>query len=1384
MSSEFPPPDPPAPTLVPAPPRPHRIFQRLAARYIVPATTKPEGVRLVFDLETDGFADVATCIHCIVVIDLDSDRIDEFGPGQIEAGLARVAEADVLVGHNIINFDLSVLRRRRGWSPAPNVTVIDTLIASRLILANMKDLDDQAAAMGDPKLGKHRGRHSLAAWGARFGTPKVGDDIEIWAHWTPEMQERCVGDARITKTLFHFLQPAGQPAAALELEQQVTPICDAISAAGIPFHREAGERLRDQWEVKRAERAARIYTQFPELKNINSKKQLTKLLLSRGWIPEKFTKTTAAPSLDAEVLESIGVLFPEFEGLSEHAVLTQRLGLLANGDKAWLKSIGEDGRIHSAIVSIGTPNHRAAHFNPNIAQVPQPKRGKPYATECRSLFQIISGDWVFVACDQAGLQDRAFAHYLAEFDGGTYARAFVGGLDTHWASVQALNLISSETTRDKQSRFHSSLREGAKSFRYGFLFGAQNERAGIIIHTTVRAATNVDPSCDLQQRLFGGNTPDKLALIRVGGEAKTRFEAATPGLRELRQSLERQVEQCGWIPGLDGRRVPVGALYKVLNYAVTSAEAVICKRWLINVYDELCERFRIGWDGDFVIAAWVHDEIACCCRPEIADEVGAIMVRWAIEAGERYGLKLPLAADYTIGRSWAGEPISNKSDCAEASEIGTLSSPNVELSMAETDNQSPPADKLAEILNAAAAADRVDDRDVGAEDNGHGDARHGKNHRHDGGDDRAPWATPTVTEIRLLSPAYAAVMYSLRAEERAIVWPTKVNGGAQPESANTKGSGQHQNQHAGGNGHHTGNGRDHHAGDDDGYYGERTSYSQRNSGKPYAAERSRLQALGYMPPKEFPYALADGTVLFWEARFELLPSIAPTKEKPRKQVRIHHLANGQDVLGVGTERRVIYNWGAVMRAGPGAVVLYTEGAPKSQALIDNGLLASAVAFHSWKPECVDAARGQHVIFLADHPDPEGRNKAETFAADARKYLTPVAASFRTVPALHLWRNLGRDGEPPASWDVKDWLAAGGEAAKLVEICQEVPADADFSTIPLTLDEWFARDLPELDPIMGEVLTTTTRGILHANTGIGKSIFGLDWWGHAAAGKSFLHWHCPRPRRMLFIDGEMSRRLLRERLEGMVQRLDCRPPWFLAFNREDIPGFAPLNTREGQAAIWSLIEEAQRRTDGALDAVCFDNIMSLITGDMKEEDSWRDTLPLIQELTRRRTGQLWVHHTGHDASRGYGTKTREWLLDVVIHLDAVQRPDTDVSFTLSFPKARERSPRNREDFAEIALALIDNVWISEAAAGTKEKVSPMGRKFFEALQAATRTSKITHIGGCATASLDEWQAECIACGLLEPAEKAHSARTLFHKYRRELIAGNWITTNTEVAWILP
>jgi hypothetical protein len=277
-------------------------FTYLATPYIVHTDAKIGGLRWVFDVEADELLDKATVIHCVVISNLDTDEIFEYGPRQIPEALAHLTRFDCLVGHNATAYDLPLLHKLHHWKPKAGCTIIDTLVASRTILPHLDDLDDQAAAMGDPSLGKLRGRHSLESWGARLGISKVGVDITDFSKWSPELQARCVGDVLICKKLWQFLQPDGYSQQALKLEHRVAAICDQITKDGVPFDLEAAERRRQQWTVRRAELEAQLSQQFAGT-NLNSRTQIASLLEARGWVPQRRTKKTNKAQIDDEVLE-------------------------------------------------------------------------------------------------------------------------------------------------------------------------------------------------------------------------------------------------------------------------------------------------------------------------------------------------------------------------------------------------------------------------------------------------------------------------------------------------------------------------------------------------------------------------------------------------------------------------------------------------------------------------------------------------------------------------------------------------------------------------------------------------------------------------------------------------------------------------------------------------------------------------------------------------------------------------------------------------------------------------------------------------------------------------------------------------------------------------
>jgi hypothetical protein len=242
---------------------------------------------------------------------------------------------------------------------------------------------------------------------------------------------------------------------------------------------------------------------------------------------------------------------------------------------------------------------------------------------------------------------------------------------------------------------------------------------------------------------------------------------------------------------------------------------------------------------------------------------------------------------------------------------------------------------------------------------------------------------------------------------------------------------------------------------------------------------------------------------------------------------------------------------------------------------------------------------------------------------------------------------------------------------------------------------------------------------------------------------------------------------------LVRRLGEIPTTLFPFSHEDIENFAPLNTAAGAAILNGLIDKV-----GGVDGIVLDNIMSLIAGDMKEEEGWRQTLPLVTSLTKRGIAQVWLHHTGHDETRGYGTKTREWRMDNVIHLTTEERPDTDLSFRFEFRKARTRTPATRADFQDVTIALVSDEWTSSAKTAKRDALNPSNKKFLDALINVYASGATEMFDGRKVVRVELWRAECERLGLIEPG-KTDKARSWFSRNKRELIERNHVASHFDL-----
>ena len=313
--------------------------------------------------------------------------------------------------------------------------------------------------------------------------------------------------------------------------------------------------------------------------------------------------------------------------------------------------------------------------------------------------------------------------------------------------------------------------------------------------------------------------------------------------------------------------------------------------------------------------------------------------------------------------------------------------------------------------------------------------------------------------------------------------------------------------------------------------------ADKDADKPYPPVRAILLAKGYQITQTFPFAVPGTTEpLFYEDRCELKSGLTPTDKRPRKTSRYWHRdKNNEERCDTGS-RRIVYNWPAIMQAGPGATVFITEGANKSKPLNDAGLLATAVPYHKWEPECVSALAGHHLIYLADHNPDGGNDPAPKLAADARDKLAPHAASFRLVPATHLWKHLSpgvrtiRQGD-----DIKDWIEIGGDLTKLLDICREIPADGT-RLVYIDMSQWDCEPTPDQEWAVYNRIPLRQCVLFSGEGATGKSTEQLHLTAATVLKRDWLG-AMPEQGPAIFIDAEDDDKVIHRRLKAIAAHYD-------------------------------------------------------------------------------------------------------------------------------------------------------------------------------------------------------------------------------------------------------
>lgn len=542
--------------------------------------------RLAIDIETDDLD--ATTIWCAVTKDIDTGEVKVWKAAN---GLRQyIEDQDLLIGHNIISFDLPVLKKL--WNLNTNSNPLrDTLIMSRLL---------------NPVLEKG---HSLDSWGVRLGLKK-GDFSDFDGGLSEDMVDYCIQDVEITHALFTHLTDSlldwGQ---SVDLEHETAmvvkkqeengfkldvPKCMSMLANWQQTLMEIEEELQQVFQPITTERysdkTGKRLKDKVEVFNPGSRKQIAERLMSLGWKPRKHTEKGSV-IVDEKVLQTVKI--PQAKPILRYLLLQKRVAQV----KSWVENVSERGRVHCKVRTNGAITGRMTHSKPNLAQVP--RVGSEYGEECRSVWTVEDGN-VLLGADASGLELRMLAHYM---DDKNYTKEILEG-DIHTANMKAAGL----TDRDQ-----------AKTFIYAFLYGAGPAKIGQIV---------------------GGGEREGRRLI-------DSFLKNTPALQKLKDKVSRLAEK-EWLPGLDGRRLIVRSQHAALNTLLQGAGAIVMKQALIMLNRKL---IHANMDARFV--ANVHDEWQIETTEQDAETVGHFAVQSIRQAGIRLNLRCPLDGEFKVGLTWA-----------------------------------------------------------------------------------------------------------------------------------------------------------------------------------------------------------------------------------------------------------------------------------------------------------------------------------------------------------------------------------------------------------------------------------------------------------------------------------------------------------------------------------------------------------------------------------------------------------------------------------------------------------------------------------------------------------------------------------------------------------
>lgn len=474
--------------------------------------------------------------------------------------------------------------------------------AYRLCFSEGKPLENMAfdAEIAAYLLDPSSPEYSIEKLCMRYGSPYYKN---------AEQSADIVSLPELCEALKREIESQGMSNLMFETEQPLTEALASMEHFGVGIDRDGvkkfGEGLVDEIDALQSQ----IFFMCGKEFNISSPKQLGDILVEMG-VPLK-KKTKSGFSTSAEVLEELSGEYPVIDLVLRYRRLTKLSSTYVEG---LLKTVGDDGRIHTSFRQTETRTGRISSIEPNMQNIPvRTELGR----EMRKFF-VAQNDRILLDADYSQIELRIVAHICGD---EAMINAFKDGADIHRATAAQVFGLPPEMVT-------SEMRSAAKAVNFGIIYGIGAFSLSKDINVSVYEAKKY-----IKDYLHNFPNVEKFMNETVENAKKTGYVTTMFGRRR-------------YVPELSASNKNMQAAGKriAMNTPIQGSAADIIKIAMVNVYKRLKEEVP-----DAKLILQVHDELIVECERGDAKRAEKILSE---EMTNACSLKVPLTVDVNRGESW------------------------------------------------------------------------------------------------------------------------------------------------------------------------------------------------------------------------------------------------------------------------------------------------------------------------------------------------------------------------------------------------------------------------------------------------------------------------------------------------------------------------------------------------------------------------------------------------------------------------------------------------------------------------------------------------------------------------------------------------------------